>query len=217
MASTDTSKGHSSDDAFHTPCLCVFLHGALKVEAQCALVQVARETVNWFGLLFSSNDSKKKSSLMLALFQPGNAPVPWLGDLRRLGPAADLNATSQDHFPMKCSSHRPSYSSNPVVWIRQTSLHSDIQKILRNARKLPDKAAHFYKELNRLKRAALCLGFDGLLEGVAAIFERECSLLPGTAHPDCAIQLTHAACELRSKNCQKLDYQISPAGTKFHK
>jgi hypothetical protein len=63
------------------------------------------------------------------------------------------------------------------------SLHSDIQKILRNARKLPDKTPHFYKELNRLKRAALALGFHELLEGVAAIFERECVILPGSAHP----------------------------------
>jgi hypothetical protein len=62
-------------------------------------------------------------------------------------------------------------------------LHSDIQKILRNARKLPDKTPHFFKELNRLKRAALALGFTELLEGMAAIFERECSLLPSSAHP----------------------------------
>jgi hypothetical protein len=34
-----------------------------------------------------------------------------------------------------------------------------------------------------LKRAALALGFHELLEGVAAIFERECSVLPGSAHP----------------------------------
>ena len=63
------------------------------------------------------------------------------------------------------------------------SLHSDIQKILRNARKLPDKTPHFFKELNRLKRAALALGFTELLEGMAAIFERESSILPATAHP----------------------------------
>ena len=64
-----------------------------------------------------------------------------------------------------------------------SSLHSDIQKILRNARKLPEKTPHFYKELNRLKRAALALGFTELLEEMASILERECSGLPGTAHP----------------------------------
>jgi hypothetical protein len=64
-----------------------------------------------------------------------------------------------------------------------SSLQSDIQKILRNARKLPDKTPHFYKELNRLKRAALALGFNELLDGMATLFERECSVLPGSAHP----------------------------------
>lgn len=47
-----------------------------------------------------------------------------------------------------------------------------LQKILRHARKLPEKSLHFYKELNRLKRAALCIGFYELLEGCAAIFDR---------------------------------------------
>ena len=38
---------------------------------------------------------------MLALFEPGNEPVPWLGNLLRLGPLDDLNASSQDPFPVK--------------------------------------------------------------------------------------------------------------------
>ena len=46
------------------------------------------------------------------------------------------------------------------------------QKILRHAKKLPEKSLHFYKELNRLKRAALYIGFYELLEGCAAIFDR---------------------------------------------
>jgi len=33
---------------------------------------------NWFGILFSCSDTKKKSNLMLALFEPGNTPVPWV-------------------------------------------------------------------------------------------------------------------------------------------
>ena len=38
---------------------------------------------------------------MLALFEPGNEPVPWLGNLLRLGPLDDLNSTSQEPFPVK--------------------------------------------------------------------------------------------------------------------
>ena len=150
---------------------------------------------------------------MLALLEPGDTPVPWMDNLRSLGPMDELTNTSEttNHFPVKASSHRPSYSSSPVVWIKHASLHSDIQvsirngvwkwqeycenntlrnllefdvglntywkivlfqKILRHARKLPEKSLHFYKELNRLKRAALYIGFYELLEGCAAIFDR---------------------------------------------
>ena len=114
---------------------------------------------------------------------------------------------------------------------------------MRHARKLPEKSLHFYKELNRLKRAALYIGFYELLEGCAAIFDRgkklqvgtkllehvkvqrslfkkvliiyisECALLSaqgGVPHPDCAIQLRHAASELRSRAVLNIDYQIAP-------
>ena len=47
-----------------------------------------------------------------------------------------------------------------------------LAQVLRHARKLPEKTVQFYKELNRLKRAAVCLGFYELLEGVADICER---------------------------------------------
>lgn len=197
----------ASDEDSRAPSLCVFLHGALKVESLCALVEVAPQ---WFGIVFSWADTKKKSSLMLALFEPGPRPVPWLGDLTQLGPRECLNSTNQEPFPIKVST-KPSYSASCVVWIRQAALHSDVQKILRHARKMPDKAPHFYKELNKLKRAALCIGYTELLEGMASTLEKESSLLPATANPECAVQLAHAARELRSKRVLDVAYAIEPA------
>ena len=85
---------------------------------------------------------------MLALFEPGDTPVPWLGNLRRLGPQSELSAQDH-HFPVKGSTIKPSYSSSPVVWIENQSLLYDIQRILRHAKKLPEKVASFYKDLNR--------------------------------------------------------------------
>lgn len=58
----------------------------------------------------------------------------------------------------------------------------------------------FLQELNRIRRAALSLGFIELLEGLAGLFEREISLLPMSASPDCAIQLKHTAQELLRLN-----------------
>jgi hypothetical protein len=105
----------------------VFLHGGLKLENHVALVRVAPD---WFGFLFSFSDNKKKSCLMLALFDPGPEPVPWLGNLHELGPLSDLNQTEGvSPFPVKSGGGRPSYSAAPVVWIKQTSLQFDVQKV----------------------------------------------------------------------------------------
>jgi len=201
----------SKEDEARTPNLCVFLHGALKVENMCALVYLSSD---WYGIIYSWSDNKKKSSLMLSLFEPGLNVVPWLGSLERIGPRDDLNETTTSPFPVKCE-RKPSYSSQPVVWIKQSGIQSDIQKILRHARKLPEKTTQFYKELNRLKRAAVCLGFYELLEGVAQICERECGLLPANVSPDCSIQLTHVAQVLRSADCLAVGHIINPRQTNW--
>uniref|UniRef100_A0A2M4BGK3 Integrator complex subunit 14 n=1 Tax=Anopheles marajoara TaxID=58244 RepID=A0A2M4BGK3_9DIPT len=174
--------------------VCVLLHGALKVENMAALVLLGE---GWYGFIYSYADGKKKSNLMLNVLPPGNDVVPWLGDLRYLGTLEDALPGENPSFPIKAE--KRSYSQNIVVWIRQAGLQSDIQKVLRHAKKLPEKTQQFYKELNRLRRAALSLGFVELLEGLAHIFEREMTTLPMSASPDCALQLRHAASELRKQ------------------
>jgi hypothetical protein len=71
------------------------------------------------------------------------------------------------------------------------------------------------QELNRVRRAAISFGFIELLDGLAAIFERECTLLPGAAHPDCALQLTHAAGVLHKSYSRDVKQNITPLRTKF--
>jgi len=202
----------NKDEESKAPNLCLFLHGGLKVENMCALVEVGQD---WYAFIYPWSDNKKKSALMLSILQPGSDNVPWLGNFNRLGPSSDLNETTNSYFPVK-SDRKPSYSSSPVVWIKQTGIQSDIQKVLRHARKLPDKTMQFYKELNRLKRAAVCMGFYELLEGVAQICERECSLLPPNVSPDCAIQLTYVAKVLRSPDCYDVHHTIQPRITNFN-
>ncbi|PSN37584.1 von Willebrand factor A domain-containing protein 9 [Blattella germanica] len=210
------SEDESSIDEGKIPSFCVLLHGALKVENMAAVCLLAE---NWFGVVYSWADSKKKSNLMLTILEPGSNVVPWLGDLNRLGSLEDFHAMGHENEPEPSFPVRPhekrSYSQNCVVWIRQAGLQSDIQKILRHARKLPDKTQQFYKELNRVRRAAISFGFIELLDGLAAIFERECTLLPGSAHPDCALQLTHAAGVLHKPYSKDVKYNITPLRTKF--
>ncbi|XP_018325075.1 integrator complex subunit 14 [Agrilus planipennis] len=206
----DTTVDDEADEG-KIPSFCVLLHGALKVENMAALVTLGE---SWFGFVYSWADSKKKSNLMLTVLTPGSDAVPWLGDLNCLNTPDNLTPEQIGNFPVRPSEKR-SYSQNGVVWIRQAGLQSDIQKILRHARKLPEKTQQFYKELNRLRKAAISLGFMELLTGLAYIFEQECTQLPGTAHPDCALQLTHAAELLRKTQNNDIKYVIIPMQTDY--
>lgn len=75
------ADGEEETDDGKIPSFCVLFHGALKVENVAALCTVGED---WFGVLYSWADSKKKSNLMLAVFEPGADAVPWLGDLNYL-------------------------------------------------------------------------------------------------------------------------------------
>lgn len=72
------------------------------------------------------------------------------------------------------------------------------------------------QELNRIRRAALSLGFVELLEGLACLFEREISLLPQNASADCAMQLKHSAIELRKLNNRDLKTIIMALPTRYN-
>lgn len=100
-----------------SPNFCVLLHGSLKVEGMVALVQLGWDSFifyihvqgdeltakqmakwslyfcvclrpEWYGMLYSQADSKKKSNLMMSLFEPGSEPLPWLGKISYLGPVS---------------------------------------------------------------------------------------------------------------------------------
>lgn len=137
----DLTADDENADEGKFPSFCVLLHGALKVENMAALVTLGE---NWFGFIYSWADSKKKSNLMLTILMPGIDSVPWLGDLNRLESPDNVPSEFMGSFPVRPTEKR-SYSQNGVVWIRQAGLQSDIQKILRHARKLPEKTQQFYK------------------------------------------------------------------------
>ncbi|EDV57316.1 integrator complex subunit 14 [Drosophila erecta] len=186
--------------------LCVLLHGALKMENMAALVRVGDK---WYGFIYAFTDSKKKSNLMLNILPPGTNVIPWLGDLELLGFPEDLAPGETASFPVRAD--RRSYSQSSVVWIRQASLQSDVQKVLRHAKKMPDKTQHFYKELNRIRRAALALGFVELLEALAMLLEKECAHLSlNGASNECTLQLQHAATELRKTSNRDIKSVIMP-------
>ncbi|XP_031617917.1 integrator complex subunit 14 [Contarinia nasturtii] len=189
----------------------LLLHGALKFENLAAVVLLNDD---WFGFLHSYSDIKRKSNIILTILPPGNDNIPWLGDFQYFATADEALPGENAQFPIK--PEKRSYSQNCVVWIKQAGLQSDIQKLLRHAKKLPEKTQQFYKELNRIRRAALSLGFVELLEALSTLFEREALLLPQNVSPDCGIQLKHSAIELRKLSNRDLKISLSPIPTKYN-
>ena len=86
---------------------------------------------NWFGMLHSCSDSKKKSNLMLSVFEPGQ-PFPWLGDMKKLGPANELNPNpyhfdananiEESPFPIPPAVRRSYHAQVNAVWIKSSGL-----------------------------------------------------------------------------------------------
>lgn len=200
---TPTKEGSSTEgstaeddmsDPSKVPNFCVLLHGALKVEGMSAIVQLGSD---WWGTLsvWCEVSRARRSCLLLSILRPGASAAPWLGPLDQLGPSEE-NSTSTESFPVR-SWRSYSGGGSGCAWARPHALLADVQKVLRHARKLPDKTQHLYKELNRLRRAAISLGFSELLTCVGSALERECASLPTNAPPECALQLAHAAAELR--------------------
>lgn len=192
-----------------SPSFCVLLHGSLKVEKMVAFAQLG---INWFGILYSWADSKKKSNLVLSVF-PGGVEIPWLGNLRRLTPAAEMEdspykfdgQSEESPFPVETSRRRSYHSQASVVWAKSSGLQADIQKLLRYARKLPEKLNQFYKELNRIRRAALCYSYFELLDGIADLLEREIE----SYNADAMQQLQHAARSMRDASQHDLNKLIT--------
>jgi len=75
--------------------------------------------------------------------------VPWLGNMRELGAKTEELRKSVSNaaysFPVKPVDKR-SYVCNPTVWLNgDEGIYSDIQKLLRHAKKIPEKTQAFYK------------------------------------------------------------------------
>uniref|UniRef100_A0A914VA36 Integrator complex subunit 14 n=1 Tax=Plectus sambesii TaxID=2011161 RepID=A0A914VA36_9BILA len=184
------AKGTDEDSA---PNLCVLLHGSIKVEGMAAICRIGE---NWYGALYHMPDSKR-SNLTLNCFHQSNDSVPWLGKLNQLtvrpftGEAQGKDAV----FPVGGGRFKPSYAANPTWWVEPYGLQSDVQKVLRYVKKLPDRQAVFYQELNRVCQQALALGFIELLQKMAEMFEKEAAL--PTSSADVKKHCAHVAVKLK--------------------
>lgn len=210
----------SDQDITKQPSFCVLLLNGLKQENMVAICMIGKgeETnENWYGMLHAQNDSKKRSSLVLSAFTPSSNPVPWLPDFRTIGSSilnGELPQPIRDK--LKGSARKPvkSYSLNCVIWLNPESVQADVQKVVRNSKRSPDKAAYFFKELNRIRRAAISYGFYDVLFGLAAILEREKKIMlqdPGRGpNQEMINHVEHAIQSLRA-NLTEDSYDINIA------
>ena len=105
------------------------------------------------------------------------------------------------------SAPRRSYSVATIAWTKDKNVSSDVTKLMRAARKLPDKSPHFYKELNKIRRACLSYGFTDLIEGIAQCLDFEQKVLQETKPLACA-PIEKAAEQLRKSKDLPYDHMI---------
>lgn len=141
---------------------------------------VDESTTFWYGILHAQVDNKKRSSLMLSLLIPSDKPILWLPNFKTMGTSllnGDLPQAIRDKMNAASNGsgrkQLKSYSSNNVIWLDPESVQADIHKVVRHARRPIDKVAYFYKELNRIRRAAISYGFYDVLFCLANVLERE--------------------------------------------
>lgn len=106
-----------------------------------------------------------------------------------------------------------SYATPTIAWTQDQWIINDFSKVTRAAKKLPDKQINFYKEINKIRKAALSYGFFDLVEALAEVLEREKTNLI-ESKPLAATELSHAVEELRRSMSQPYDMVIHPLSNK---
>ncbi|KAJ6223839.1 hypothetical protein RDWZM_002384 [Blomia tropicalis] len=193
---TDEELMNMFDDEGKQPSFGVLLHGSFKVASMIALCEIIGSPLYpWYGLLYSGMDNKKKSCLMLSTFEPGVDSVPWLSKFTSLGLSSKM-----DSEPNSFSAKQTKKNHNYVTWLNQNGMQTDIQKLLRYARKLPDKQESLSQEVSRIKKIAVTFNFPEIIEAVATLLEREISLLSCNSHPESSNFIGQVIKYLRTKD-----------------
>ena len=158
-----------------TPDLRVILNEGLRAKDCVALVDLG---MSWFGVISShlpkSERNLKKSNLVFSIIAP-NA-FSWLGNPNFLGLKRLVSADKQTNMPYReeFSNSYDNKSGSGMVWIKSTTLKQNILKVVRYAKRLPDKgSAMFLKELNKVRRSILFYGFTDMMGVLCQLLEKE--------------------------------------------
>ena len=158
-----------------TPDLRVVLNESLRSKDSVGIVEVG---MGWFGVISSflpkAERNPKKSNLVFSIIAP-NA-FSWLGNMNFLGLKRLVSLDRQSNTPYK-ESFTNSYdnkSGSGMVWIKSSTLKQNVLKVVRYAKRLPDKGtAIFVKELNKVRRSIMFYGFTEMMGMLCELLERE--------------------------------------------
>lgn len=144
-SNNQSKKSGSDSDSKMKPNFSTLLHGGLKMENMLAVCQLGTSMDHYqFGVIYFIPDSKR-SNLVLHVLEPGPTPVPWLGDFRSLKMRPFEMDAKLSGFPIPFKM-KPSYGQLTTThsWTENSGIQVDVQKIMRYARKLPDKESNFF-------------------------------------------------------------------------
>ncbi|CAH8658040.1 unnamed protein product [Dicrocoelium dendriticum] len=137
----------------------------------------------------------KSPYLMLSIFDKECSGLPWLGQFEHLAPVEDFagiqlydDREGSSPFPVlvpdrlsygafsdsATSGRLPAGATEPfryVSWVSSPSMQTDVNKVLRLGRRLPEKSHLFFKELSRICSVSLAYGCPDLLGHIARLTE----------------------------------------------
>ncbi|VDK71636.1 unnamed protein product [Litomosoides sigmodontis] len=154
------------------------LSTTLRSEENVAICRVGK---NLYGGLCHAGIKEEDPSvcrLLIVLFPPGVMPVPWLPPFNTMCSQSVVDAANegQSFCLVNDGLSKPSYSSvQRTCWYEVHGLQSDIQKIARLLKKIPDRTLLFYSELNRIRSYCCALGAEDVLEKLIQVLDEESS------------------------------------------
>lgn len=160
-----------------TPDLRIMLNETLRAKDYIAIVELGQ---SWFGIISShlpkSERNLKKSNLIFSIIAPQS--FNWLGNPNFLGLKRLVSTDKQSNMPYK-EGYSKSYDNKSsggsgMVWIKSSTLKQNVMKVVRYAKRLPDKGSVvFVKELNKVRRSILFYGFTDMMAVLCDLLERE--------------------------------------------
>uniref|UniRef100_A0A915PL34 Integrator complex subunit 14 C-terminal domain-containing protein n=1 Tax=Setaria digitata TaxID=48799 RepID=A0A915PL34_9BILA len=147
---------HNSEDVINILC------SSLRLEESVAICHV--------------NKNLYVYRLSIVLFPLGPMPVSWLPPFNTISSQSVVDAGNEEQsFSVRNDGlSRPSYSSvQRTCWYEVHGLQSDIQKIARLLKKIPDRTFLFYSELNRIYAYCCAIGAEDVLEKLIQVLHEE--------------------------------------------